>query len=59
MTLEEQISLELDLYVGYCRKAAQHDEFENEHRIMAHKIFYHIQELRSTRKLSSFGKLLA
>ena len=59
MTLEEQISIELIMYLGYCRMAALHDQFEGYHKMMAHKLFYHIQELRSTRKLSVFGKVSA
>ena len=55
MTLDEQINEEVVLYVGYCQQAAKHDEFEQQSREIAHKIFYHIQELRSTRKQTPLG----
>ncbi len=57
MSLDEQIAEEVELYVGYCRKINEHDEFEPTYRAMAHKIFYHIQELRSTGKPSPLGQI--
>jgi hypothetical protein len=56
MTVDEQIAKEFILYVEYCRKASLHDEFEDGYRAMAHKIFYHIQELKSTRVCSPLDK---
>jgi hypothetical protein len=50
MTLDEQIDMEIKLYVSCCRSAAKHDIFENLYLRMAHVIFYHIQEMRSTGK---------
>jgi hypothetical protein len=46
--IEELINLEVDLYVQYCRAAAKHDEWEEHNRMVAHTLFYHIQEMRST-----------
>jgi hypothetical protein len=57
MNVEEAIASEVDLYVGYCRKAADHDEYEPLYRSIAHKLFYHIQEMRSTKKATMFGRL--
>jgi hypothetical protein len=59
MTLDEQIDEEVKLYVGYCELAVKRDEHEQHYRSLAHKIFYHIQELRSTRKKSTLGRLSA
>lgn len=49
------IRVEVDLYVNYCRLASEHDEMEEMYRALAHKIFYHIQEMRSTGKPSVLG----
>lgn len=50
MRIEELINLEVDLYVQYCRAAARHDEWEEYHKMVAHTLFYHIQEMRATGK---------
>jgi hypothetical protein len=55
--ISAQIDDEVALYVGYCRHASLHDEDEEIYKRMAHKVFYHIQELRSTGKLSILGKV--
>lgn len=46
--LSQQINQEIQLYVNYCRAAARHDEFEEVNKRAAHKLFYHIQEMRTT-----------
>ena len=56
MTVDEQIAEEFVLYIEYCRKASLHDEFESQYRATAHKIFYHLQELKSTRTCSPLGE---
>lgn len=51
--LEDQINAEVAKYVKLCEIASKHDATnESEYREMAHVVFYHIQELRSTRKPS-------
>ena len=55
--LETLIELEVGMYVNYCRLACQHDEFEQQYRNMAHRLFYHIQEMRSTGQPSILGKV--
>lgn len=56
--LEEKIDQEIEMYVRYCQAASRHDAFEQFHRIMAHTIFYHIQEMRQTGKVSSLGDVI-
>jgi transposase len=58
MSLDEQIDLEVKMYVGYCEAAARHDAYEQQYRMLAHGIFYHIQELRSTKKQSTLGRVI-
>ncbi len=50
--LEDQIKAEVAKYVKLCNQAARHDYAEPEFKELAHIVFYHIQELRSTRKPS-------
>lgn len=50
--VDEQIAAEIGIYVTHCRDAAKHNDQENEFKRKAHIVFYHIQELRSTRKIS-------
>lgn len=57
MNVEEAIASEVDLYVGYCQKAADHDQYEQHYKALAHKLFYHIQEMRSTNQGAIFGKV--
>lgn len=49
-TIDDQIEAEVQQYVKMCRCAAQHTVDEDMYRSIAHRIFYHILELRSTRK---------
>ncbi len=56
MSVEELIDIEVKLYVDFCERAAKHDHLEQFHRKIAHRLFYHIQELRSTRKVVPLGK---
>lgn len=56
MTVDEQISEEVKQYVSYCQKACEHDALEHSYRLLAHKLFYHIQELRSTRVCTPFAE---
>ena len=55
--VDELIELEVGLYVHYCRLACRRDEFELMYRKLAHKLFYHIQELRSTGQPSALGQV--
>lgn len=55
--LDSLIEMEVGMYVNYCRLACLRDEFEGAYRNMAHKIFYHIQEMRSTGQPSILGKV--
>jgi hypothetical protein len=48
-TIDDQIQSEVAKYVKLCRSAAKHNCNESEYKEMAHTVFYHIQELRSTR----------
>lgn len=52
MNLQEQIDKEVNMYLTYCQMAAQHNAYEQYYRNLAHMIFYHIQELRSTKVLA-------
>lgn len=56
--LNTQINREVKLYVNYCRAAAKHDEWEDHYRMAAHAIFYHIQEMRATGQVSTFGYVI-
>ena len=47
-TIDDQIAAEVAKYVKLCRSAAKHNSDQYEYRNMAHIVFYHIQELRST-----------
>lgn len=51
-TLEDQIRSEVAKYVKLCQSAAKHSVDEEEYKGMARTVFYHILELRSTRKPS-------
>lgn len=55
MLVHEAIELEVKLYVGYCELAAKHEPDEYIYRLMAHAVFYHILELRSTNRYSPLG----
>ena len=57
MDVETLIELEVGLYVGYCRLACLRDENEQFYRNLAHRIFYNIQEMRSTGKPVYVGKV--
>ncbi len=59
MTLEETIRAECLMYVRYCELAAQHDELEHFHRMIAHNIFYHIEEMRSTGQVTPMGRFIS
>jgi hypothetical protein len=59
VTIEDLINLEVDLYVQYCRAAAQHDEWEQYHRMAAHTLFYHIQEMRCAKNQTSSVRFLS
>jgi hypothetical protein len=51
--LDDQINAEVNKYVHLCERASRHNPGdEDEYREMAHTVFYHIQELRSTGKPS-------
>lgn len=50
-SVDDQIQSEITLYVTYCQAAAKHGSDEQYWRDCAHKIFYHIIELRSTSKV--------
>ena len=57
--VDELIAKEVNMYVVYCRKAAEHDEHEHLYRQLAHAIFYHIEEMRTTGRpsfIKSFTK---
>jgi ribosomal protein L44E len=56
MDVDELIDIEVKMYVDYCEKASEHDVMEDFYRKAAHNLFYHIQELRSTRKLTTWGR---
>lgn len=56
MSVDELIDTEVRMYVEYCEKAATHDVMEAFYRAAAHNLFYHIQELRSTRKAPALEK---
>jgi hypothetical protein len=56
MDVDELIAFEIKLYVEYCEKASDHDFMEGVYRAAAHNLFYHIQELKSTRKLTTWGR---
>jgi hypothetical protein len=58
MTLDEQIDIEVYLYVHCCEQASKHDGYEPYYRSLAHMIFYHILEMRSTRSASPLGELI-
>jgi hypothetical protein len=58
VSVNELIALEINMYVGYCQKAAEHDENEYLYRKLAHVVFYHIQELRTTGKPTFAGKVI-
>lgn len=51
-TIDDQIAYEVTKYVYLCQKAAEHNYLEDKWKQLAHIVFYHIQELRSTRKPS-------
>lgn len=57
MTVDELIDIEVKMYVEYCERASTHDFMEPMYRAAAHNLFYHIQELRSTRKVTTWGKV--
>jgi hypothetical protein len=46
--IDELITKEADMYLQLCRNAAQHDDQEFLWRMLAHAVFYHLQELRTT-----------
>jgi hypothetical protein len=48
VSVDELIDSEVKMYLGFCNAAAQHDEQEVLYRQLAHVVFYHIQEMRST-----------
>lgn len=52
MTLTSLINKEVAMYVEFCRLASQHDAHEQQYRDLAHMLFYHIQEMRSTGQIS-------
>lgn len=49
MNMHEQSKKEVEMYLTYCQMAALHNAYEQYYRSLAHRIFYHIQELRSTK----------
>jgi hypothetical protein len=53
--VHEAIELETKLYVGYCQLAAEHEPDEYIYKSLAHTIFYHLIELRSTNQYSSLS----
>jgi hypothetical protein len=59
LTVDNIIAEEVNMYVRYCELAAEHEPDEKLHRQLAHVIFYHIQELRTTGKLGYIPKELA
>jgi hypothetical protein len=56
MSVDELIDTEVKLYVTFCEKASKHDALEGFYKSVAHNLFYHIQELRSTGRSSALGK---
>jgi len=56
--LAQLIDMEVEMYVGYCRLASNHDDLESWYRLMAHAVFMHIQDMRQTGKLSYIGKYI-
>lgn len=55
-SVDDFVELEVNMYLGCCRLAAKHDDMEGYYRAVAHRIFYHIQELRTTQKASVLPK---
>jgi hypothetical protein len=51
-SIEDQINAEVTKYVRLCEKASNHTSAEAEFKGMAHRVFYHILELRTTHKPS-------
>lgn len=58
MDIDELIASYVQYYVSLCELAAKHDEMEYLNKMTAHAVFYHIQELRSTRIPRHFGKFI-
>lgn len=50
--IDDQIKAEVVKYVHLCEQAAKHNSAEPEFKEMAHDVFYHILELRTTQKPS-------
>lgn len=58
MNVDELIAQYVQYYVSLCQLAAQHDEMEHLNKLTAHRVFYHIQELRSTRIPRHLGQFI-
>ncbi len=52
MKVEEVVAKEVAMYVEYCELAAEHEPDEQIYKNLAHVLFYHIQEIRATGKVS-------
>lgn len=57
MDVDDQIAVEVELYIGYCRLACLHDEKEEIYRQLAHVIAYHIKEMHETQKVTILGRV--
>lgn len=57
MDVDDQIAVEVKLYIGYCRLACKHDENEDLYRQIAHVIAYHIKEMHETQKVTTLGRV--
>ncbi len=52
MDVQQLIDTEVHMYVTCCELAARHEQDEIFYRQIAHALFYHIQEMKSTRQVS-------
>jgi hypothetical protein len=55
--VDDQIAIEVKLYVDYCRLACRHDDKEKLYRQLAHVVAYHIKEMHETQKVTIVGRV--